>query len=131
MPLAAPARPRKMFPPPMTMQTSVPARAASFTSAAMRSTVPVSMPNASDPMRASPETFNITRRYFGVVLIAPPEVNSRSAARHLFDFFGEVRGHLLDAFTDLIAHEAFNLDRRAHFLGGLFDHFGNRCLVVE
>src|ERR1700744_6581295 len=117
MPLAAPARPRKMFPPPMTMQISVPAFAASFTSAAMRSTVLVSMPNGSEPIRASPEAFNSTRRYFGVATIAPPEETGRSAAGHLFDFVGKVRGHLLDALAHLIAHETFDHDRSAHVLG--------------
>src|ERR1700743_2491070 len=126
MPLAAPARPRKMLPPPTTMHTSVPAFVASLTSAAMRSTVAVSMPKAWSPIRASPETFSRTRRYFGVEPIAPPELVSL-LTRHCLHFVGEIGGHLLDALADLIAHETFDFDGRADFLGNLLDHLGHRC----
>src|ERR1051326_2771453 len=72
MPLAVPARPRKMLPPPITMQIWLPASAASFPSRAMRSTVAISMPKAPSPISASPDTFSSTRRYFGIAVIRPP-----------------------------------------------------------
>src|SRR5215469_14137839 len=122
MPLAAPARPRKILPPPITMQIWVPASAASFTSAAMRSTVAISMPNAPSPISASPETLSSTRAYFGGVgiNIIPPEHGPErtatayargprrksSCSSHLRDLVGEIAFDLLDALADLEADKA-------------------------
>src|ERR1700744_5033983 len=139
MPLAAPARPRKMLPPPITMQIWVPPSAASFTSAAMRSTVAVSMPKEPSPINASPETLSSTRAYFGIVGIQTPwsgsigqekcEAVFRPAVRpkltrtcHLGDFVGEIAFDLLDALTNLEADETFDRNRRAKILGSLLDH---------
>src|SRR5665213_1362466 len=120
MPLAAPARPRKMFPPPITMQIWLPPSAASFTSLAMRSTVPTSMPKLLSPINASPETLSSTRAYRGVVSICGL-LSAR--ARHLGDFVGEVAFHFFDAFAHLEADKAFDHDGRAQFLGGFLKHF--------
>src|SRR3984957_18269814 len=119
MPLAAPARPRKMLPPPITMQIWLPASAASFTSRAIRSTVSMSMPKPPAPINASPETLSRTRRYFGAGGMA--SLNRSVRARHLLYFVGKVAFDLLDALTHLEADKGFDLDRRAQILGGFFD----------
>src|ERR1700731_2457246 len=109
MPFAAPDRPRKMFPPPITMQSCVPASTASLTSAAMRSTVPMSIPKASLPINASPDTLSRTRRYFGADGMKTFPLLGRGLLRELLDLVGEVAIAFLDAFADLEAHEAVAL----------------------
>ena len=64
MPLAAPATPRKMFPPPMTRQISAPSARAAAIAWAKVIQVGMSIPNWPGPIRASPESFRSTRRYF-------------------------------------------------------------------
>src|SRR5690348_2363283 len=149
MPLAAAARPRKILPPPITMQIWLPASAASFTSAAMRSTVAMSMPKAPSPINASPETFKSTRAYLGGlgINIIPPEhgpeciatVYARSPAvrptstrtSHLSDLVGEIAFDFLDALAHLEADEAFDRDGSTQFLGGLLDHLADLGFAID
>src|SRR5579883_1308638 len=63
MPLAAPATPRKMLPPPMTRQISTPSSWTDLISAAMRPTMVGSSPYSWSPINASPEILSKTRRY--------------------------------------------------------------------
>src|SRR6185437_13851882 len=126
MPLAAPDMPRKMLPPPITMQICVPARVAGSTSAAMRSTVSTSMPYDCPPINASPEIFSSTRRYFGVEAIYFSLV-----AGHLFDFVREVAVGLFDALADLEADKASNFNRRPEVLGSLLDDLFDACLAID
>src|SRR5947207_10927531 len=112
MPPADPARPRKILPPPTTMQISVPAAWACFTSWAMRSTTSMSMPNWPPPINASPETLSRIRRYFGAGGMGSP-CGRLAGAHHLGDFVGEVGFGLFDALAHLEADKAFNRDGRA------------------
>src|SRR5580693_8653625 len=129
MPLAAPANPRKILPPPITMQIWVPASAASFTSRAMRSTVSMSMPKPPAPIKASPETLSRTRRYFGAVGMSRDLFLAGPC--HLGDFISEIAFDLLDALAHLQADKAGDLDRRAKILGCLFDHLGDLGFAVD
>ena len=62
MPFAAPANPRKMFPPPMTRQSSTPvAWSAVAISSAKPRQVGMSIPNSDGPIKASPDSFRRTR----------------------------------------------------------------------
>src|SRR6185312_14148515 len=125
MPLAEPARPRKILPPPTTMHISVPAACASATSRAIRSTTSMLMPKLSSPINASPETLSRTRRYFGAGGMGS-SLSIRDLRRlagalrlrllltgHLGDFVGEVGIGLLDALAHLEANKAFHRDGRA------------------
>src|ERR1051326_2361127 len=120
-----------MLPPPITRLICVPARTASFTSAAMRSTVSISIPKGWPPIRASPEIFNRTRAYFGGLSTIPSPLG-RSAPGHLLHFIGEIACRtLVDAFAHGKAEKAHDLDRRAEILGGLLDHLSHRRLAVD
>src|SRR5271154_49661 len=131
MPCADPARPRKMLPPPTTMQISLPALWASATSRAMRSITSISTPNWPLPINASPETLSNIRRYFGAVGIGCCLFRGLAGARHLGDFIGEVGFDLFDALAHLEADKAFDLNRGAQVLGRLLDQLGDRRLAVE
>src|SRR4051812_47278835 len=65
MPTEPPATPRKMLPPPMTMATSTPRFTTSATSCTMRTMVARLMPNASSPIRASPDSLSRIRLWAG------------------------------------------------------------------
>src|SRR5579859_1590249 len=65
MPAAAPDRPRKMLPPPITRQTSMPISTTARISSAMRETVVASRPYSRDPIRPSPDNLIKTRRNLG------------------------------------------------------------------
>src|SRR5476651_2044673 len=126
MPFAAPEIPRKILPPPITMQICVPARTAGSTSAAIRSTVPTSMPYDWSPINASPETFRSTRRYFGVAAMTVPLMTC-----HLFYFVGEVAVGLFHSLANLEANEAGDFHWRAEVLRRFLDHFVDARLAIN
>src|SRR5690606_32759037 len=147
MPCAPGAIPRKMFPPPMTMASSTPLFATVTISSVIRNMVARLIPNASSPMRASPESFRRTRLYVLVVMEEIPE-NKRKfkwktpaigrecrreragmggmalgVAGSRSDFSSEVFALLFDAFAYYIKSEAVHL-------GALFlEHLLNALLV--
>src|SRR5882757_2067677 len=127
MPEAAPLMPRKMLPPPTTMQISTPRAWTWATSSAMRSTIFGSMPYSWSPIRASPEIFNSTRRYWAAfamsshsLSVADP-VFPTSAAERGRHFGREIALLLLDALTEHEADEAGDGDRGADRLGRVLD----------
>src|SRR6202050_4661506 len=65
MPRCDKTAPRNMFPPPTTAATWMPSRAADETSLAMCTTASGEIPSGSPPAKASPESFNTTRRQGG------------------------------------------------------------------
>ena len=65
MPTEPPATPRKMLPPPMTTATCTPIFTTSATSPTIRTMVARLMPNASSPIRDSPDSFNKMRLWAG------------------------------------------------------------------
>src|SRR5690606_26917615 len=72
IPSDAPRTPRKMLPPPTTMQTSTPRATAVFTSCAVRLTVAGSIPYSPSPIKASPEIFRRTRLNLGFDICSFP-----------------------------------------------------------
>src|SRR5690606_29761160 len=137
---------RKMLPPPMTRQISSPRSFAAFTSAAMLATVAGSIPKALEPISASPDSLSkmrfrpgnamggnlyrwghnmrMARTLVRVRAIAKQAPAPGSAAALAFrsapggggDFGSKVALFLLDAFAELEAHEALQVNRRAHIL---------------
>src|ERR1700720_3278883 len=63
MPTAEPDTPRKMLPPPITMQISTPSACTDWISLAMRPTISGSRPYSRAPISASPDSFKRTRGY--------------------------------------------------------------------
>src|SRR6185503_2412096 len=105
MPAAPGARPRKMLPPPITTATSTPMRDTCAISPTIASIVCRLMPYASSPIRASPDSFSMTRLYFGAGI--------------------SVRGlGLVDSFTNY--QEGVSVDLRLLYGQNLLD----RLLVV-
>src|SRR3954464_3169662 len=96
MPAAPGATPRKMFPPPITTPISTPMRATCAISPTIVSIVLRLIPNASSPIRASPESFRRIRLYLG----AKDRSRSVRLARLRHHFGGEIFRLLLDAFAD-------------------------------
>src|SRR5579863_6354183 len=124
MPAAAPDSPRKMLPPPTTRQTCAPKSTACFRSAAMASTVVVSMPYDCVPISASPEILTRTLLYLGTTAIVIPCCPSytlrRSGCRPHFS--RKIRGWLIDAFADRKAAEPGNAHGRANIFRGIFQY---------
>src|SRR5665811_936223 len=79
MPLALPATPRKMFPPPTTTAIWTPVAAASATSSATSLILCVSIPEDSDPSNASPLSLRSTLLYSeSPALTQPPPLLNRT-----------------------------------------------------
>src|SRR4051794_6559552 len=116
MPAAPGATPRKMFPPPITTPISTPMRATCAISPTIVSIVLRLIPNASSPIRASPESLRRIRLYLGAR--NPPRSVRLARLRHHFG--GEVFRLLLDSFAD--DEEGIVVDLR--FLGA--QHFFHR-----
>src|SRR5436305_1267146 len=117
-----------MFPPPITMQIWLPASKASFTSAAMRSTVSRSIPKERSPINASPETFKRTRAYFGAEGM---DRSVESVPGHFADFVGKVAFDFFNALAYLEADIGVDRHRGAKILGGLLQHFGDLGLAID
>src|SRR3954471_9082309 len=115
------ARPRKMFPPPITTAISTPIRETCAISLTIDSIVARLMPYVSSPIRASPDSLSMIRLYFGAGIDGVVLVSLACLSHH---FGREIGGLLFDSFADHEEGIAMNLRlfRRKH----LFD----RLLVV-
>src|SRR5574343_197358 len=121
IPVAVPAIPRKMLPPPITTPISTPKSATALTSPQIAAMVCGLMPYASPPIKASPESLRRMRLYFGVLIGVPfNKLLLGSSGCGLSGNFGsEVVNLLLNTFANHEQGEAS--DRGALFLQQLFD----------
>src|SRR6185295_3082636 len=89
---------------PMTTPISTPKLEISAISATMLSMVARLMPNASSPIKASPESLSRMRLYFGAVIALHVSLACETGLRHHLG--GKVGGLFLDALAHDIKREA-------------------------
>src|ERR1700683_314899 len=104
------------------------------------------MPNFSGPLKASPDSLTITRRYFGFATSAPLGWVDRSGTRFVSfrsarpslqlhagergDFSTEIAGRPLDSFAEGIAYKAGDFNWRASSCLGLLDGLRHALLSL-